>query len=138
LTSAAALLAATLAALRADTELTATLGPRIWDCAPRDAAFPHLVVKDLVTRDRSGEAAPLEEIRLSLRILSRSGSRAEVLTLAARAEAVMLALPPALDPANSGARLVLLRRDTAETRLLDDRRTTEALLRFVALVEREG
>ena len=134
MTSAAALLAATLAALRADTELMATLGPRIWDCAPRDAAFPHLVVKDLVTRDRSGEAAPLEEIRLSLRILSRSGSRAEVLTLAARAEAVMLALSPAL----TGARLVLLRREASETRLLDDRRTTEALLRFVALVEPQG
>lgn len=132
--TAAALLAATLAALRADAELVATLGPRIWDCAPRDAAFPHLVVKDLVTRDRSGVAAPLEEVRFSLRILSRSGGRAEALALAARAEAVVLALSPTL-PA---ARLVLIRRETTDCRLLDDRRTTEALLRFVALVEGEG
>lgn len=134
MTPAAALLAAALAALRADPELTATLGPRIWDCAPRDAAFPHLVVKDLVARDRSGVAAPLEEVRFSLRILSRSGGRAEALALAARAETVVLALSPALPD----ARLVLIRRDTTDCRLLDDRRTTEALLRFVALVEPAG
>lgn len=131
MSSARALLSAVLAALRADAEITRRSGHRIWDCAPRDAAFPHLVVEELVERDRSGQDAPLDEVRLALRILSRGGGRGEALAIAARAEAVLLDLPP-MPP---GSRLVLIRRETGDCRLLRDRRTVEATLRFLALVE---
>lgn len=40
MTAAHGLLAATLARLRADPTLAADLGPRVWDAAPRDPAFP--------------------------------------------------------------------------------------------------
>lgn len=131
MSTASALLAALLAALRADADLVARLGERIWDTPPRDAAFPHLVVEDLASRDRSGLDAALDELRPTLRIASRTGGRREALTVADRAAEVLLALPSALD----GARLVLIRREAVEIRLLKDRLTTEAILRFIALVE---
>ncbi len=131
MSTAPALLATVLSALRADVETSRRLGRRIWDCAPRDAEFPHLVVEELTVRDRSGEAAPLEEIRLSLRVLSRSGGRSEALAIATRIETVLRDLPP-LPP---GARLVVIRRESGDCRPLRDRRTIEATLRFLALVE---
>jgi hypothetical protein len=55
----------------------------------------------------------------------------EALTLAGRIEATLEAADLALD----GHRLVLIRRDATEVRLLKDRLTAEAALRFVALTE---
>lgn len=131
MSAARALTAAVLALLRVDADLAAGLGGAIFDAAPRDPGFPHLVVEEAVARDRSGLDAPLEEIRLTLKIFSRSGGRAEVAGLAERVETVLDDADLALD----GARLVLLRREATETRLLRDRRTAEATLRFVALIE---
>lgn len=131
MTAARALVEVVLAALRADPALAADLGGRIWDAAPRDPDFPHLVVEETTARDRSGLDAPLEEIRLTLKIFSRAGGRAEAAGLAERAEAALAAPPPTLD----GARLVLLRREATETRIQRDRRTAEAALRLVALIE---
>ena len=131
MTAAHGLLAATLARLRADPTLAADLGPRLWDAAPRDPAFPHLVVDETTTRDRSGLDAALEETRLTLRIFSRSGGRAEVARIAERVETVLEATPP--EPV--GRRLVLLRREASETRIARDRVTAEAVVRLVALTE---
>lgn len=131
MSAARTLIEAVLAALRADADLAAGLAGRIWDTAPRDPDFPHLVVEDASARDRSGLDAPLEEIRLALKIFSRTGGRSEAALLAERAEAALAAAEPSLD----GARLVLLRREATETRIQRDRRTAEATLRLVALIE---
>lgn len=130
--AALALDAAVLARLRADPGLAASpLAGRIHDAAPRDAAYPHLVVAEETTRDRSGLDAPLLEHRLTLRLRSRHGGRREVLALAGLVDAALTAGDLALD----GHRTVLLRHDATEIRHLADRLTTEAALRFVALTE---
>jgi len=127
-----ALQTAVLARLAADPDLVASaLAGRIWDAAPRDPGFPHLVVDQAVSRDRSGLDTPLAEHRLTLRVFSRKGGRREALTLAGLVEAALEAGDLALD----GHRLVLIRRDATEVRLLKDRLTAEAALRFVALTE---
>ena len=132
MTAALALQIAVLERLRDDPAVTASpLAGRIHDAAPRDAAFPHLVVDEAVSRDRSGLDAPLAEHRLSLRLFSRKGGRREVAALAGLVEAALEASDLALD----GHRLVLLRRDATELRLRRDRLTAEAVLRFVALTE---
>jgi hypothetical protein len=123
--------AAVLAALRGDGDLVTDLGGRLWDGPPRDPAFPHLVLDEIVCRDRSGLDAPLEEARLTLRIFARDGGRAEAARLAERVETVLAAAALAPD----GARVVLLRREASEARTGRDRRTAEATLRFVALIE---
>ncbi|MER2607249.1 MAG: DUF3168 domain-containing protein [Siculibacillus sp.] len=134
--TAAALLSAVLARLRADAVLAADLGGRIWDCAPRDVVFPHLVVEEISSRDRSGVDARLDEHRLALRVLSRVGGRREALTLLARVEALLVPDDPVADGlALDGARVVLLRREAADVRLQRDRLTAEATLRLIALVE---
>lgn len=130
--AALALQTAMLARLRADAGLAASpLAGRIYDAAPRDAAFPHLVVDEATSRDRSGLATPLAEHRIALRILSRKGGRREALVAAGLVEAALATDDLVLD----GHRLVLLRREATEVRLLKDRLTAEALVRFVALVE---
>lgn len=130
--AALALQTAILDRLRADAALAASpLAARLHDAAPRDAAFPHLVVDEATTRDRSGLDAPLAEHRLTLRLFSRKGGRREVLTLAGLVEAALESADLVLD----GHRLVLLRRDATEVRLLKDRLTAEAAMRFVALTE---
>lgn len=134
--TAAALLSAVLARLRADAVLASDLGGRVWDCAPRDAAFPHLVVEEISSRDRSGVDARLDEHRLAVRVLSRAGGRREALTLLARIEALLVPDDPVADGlALDGARVVLLRREVADVRLQRDRLTAEATLRLIALVE---
>lgn len=131
MSAAPALIAAVLARLRGDAALAGRLGTRIWDTAPRDAAFPHLVVDEVTSHDRSGLDAPLEDLSLTLRILSRAGGRAEVHAIADRVIDLLVDADLALD----GTRLVLLRRETSTTRLLKDRLTTEAVIRFAALTE---
>lgn len=127
-----ALQTAVLARLRADPALAASaLAGHIHDAAPRDASFPHLVVEEATSRDRSGLAAPLTEHRLTLRVLSRKGGRHEALALAGLVEAALDGPTLVL----GGHRLVLLRRDATEARLLKDRLTAEVLLRYVALTE---
>lgn len=122
---------AALAALRADTELSTDLGGRLWDTPQRDPAFPHLVLDEIVCRDRSGLDASLEEVRLAVKVFARDGGRAEAARLAERAETVLAATALAPD----GARVVLSRREATETRIARDRRTAEATLRLVALIE---
>ncbi|MDK9697790.1 MAG: DUF3168 domain-containing protein [Siculibacillus sp.] len=132
MTAALALQMAVLERLRDDPAVAASpLAGRIHDAAPRDAAFPHLVVDEAVSRDRSGLDAPLAEHRLSLRLFSRKGGRREVAALAGLIETAL----EASDLALGGHRLVLLRRDATELRLRRDRLTAEAVLRFVALTE---
>lgn len=127
-----ALQAAVLARLRADTGLAASdLSGRIHDAAPRDAAFPHLVIEEAVARDRSGLDAPLAEHRIALRLHSRGGGRHRAAVLAGLVEAALETGDLALD----GHRLILLRREATELRLARDRVTAEATLRFVALTE---
>lgn len=132
MTAAFALQTAVLTHLRGDAGIAASaLAGHVHDAAPRDATFPHLVVDEAVSRDRSGLDAPLAEHRLSLRLFSRKGGRHEVANLADLVETALLGADLAL----YGHRLVLLRRDATEMRLRKDRVTAEAVLRFVALTE---
>jgi len=131
MSAAPALTAAILARLRADAALASRLADRIWDCAPRDPAFPHLVVDEVTSRDRSGFDAPLEELVVTLRVLSRAGGRAEVSAVADRVADLLVDADLPL----VGTRLVLLRREATATRLLKDRLTTEATIRLAALAE---
>lgn len=130
-TAAAALLSAVLARLRADPDLAAALGGRLWDTAPRDPGFPHCVVDEVTSRDRSGLDVALAEHRLVLRLVSRAGGRVELLALVERIETALADDDLAL----VGHRLVRLRREALDTRPTRDRLGTEALLRFVVLTE---
>ena len=132
MTAAHALQSAILDRLRADPGLAASpLAGRIFDIPPRDAAFPHLAVDEVVTRDRSGLDAPLVEHRLTLRLFSRKGGRHEAATLAGLVAAALAGDGPAL----TDHRLVLLRLEATEMRPAKDRLTAEAVLRIVALTE---
>lgn len=131
MSAAQSLVAAMLAALRADATLAADLATRIHDAAPRDPVFPHLVVADVTVRDRSGVDTTLEEVRATLEIFSRAGGRAEAARIAERVETMLLAT--SLAPA--GRRVALLRREATETTILRDRVTARAAVRLVALLE---
>ncbi len=132
MTATLALQTAILDRLRADPDLAASpLAGRIFDAAPRDAAFPHLAVAEAIGRDRSGLDARLDEHRLALRVASRKGGRREVSILVGHVETALEAADLVLD----GHRLVLLRRDAIEVRLMKDQVTAEAVLHYVALTE---
>jgi hypothetical protein len=86
----AALQAALVAALRADSALAALVGSSIFDALPRGAAAPFIVVArhDLVPRD--GDAAAGNDHRVILHLWHPDASRKAVLALADRVLAVAL------------------------------------------------
>jgi len=82
--------------LRADAGLRAQLGDpaRIWDEAPRKAAYPHLLIERSESRPVPADGCGIEH-RLSLRVLSTFGGVPEV-------RAVVAAVRQALE----GVRLI--------------------------------
>ena len=127
-----ALRAAIHAALLADSALRAVLGgPRVYDTAPREAAFPRVLLGDMRVTDASGDSAPAHEHQLTLHAWSRQGGQNE-------AHAITGALLAALDDAPlalAGHRLVNLRFAIADIRREADGRTYHALVRFRAVTE---
>ena len=86
--------AAVVAALRADTALTALTGgeDRILDTVPPEQAFPYVAIGRTATTDRSTDDRAGEEHLLTLRCWSRATSRDEVLAMAARVTAALAGL----------------------------------------------
>jgi hypothetical protein len=127
-----ALQAAIQAALLADPALRAALGgPRIFDTAPREAAFPYVTLGDARITDASGDDAPLQEHQLTLHAWSRQGGHHE-------AHVITGALLSALDDAPlapAGHRLVNFRFALADIRREADGRTYHAVVRFRAVTE---
>ena len=127
-----ALQAAVQAALLADPALRAALGgPRVYDTAPREAAFPYVTLGDARITDTSGDDAPLQEHQLTLHAWSRQGGHRE-------AHIITGALLQALDDAPlspAGHRLVNLRFAIADIRREADGRTYHAVVRFRAVTE---
>lgn len=130
--AARALIDAMLAALGADPAVVAALGgPRVYDRLPRDLAPPFVALAETVAEDVGGVEAPAIRHRIALHVTTRAEPRA---ALDAAAEAVAAAL----DGATFGLAdhvLVSLRLATTETRVLDDRTTARAVLRFEAFTE---
>ena len=127
-----ALQAAIHAALLSDPALRAALGgPRVYDAAPREAAFPYVILGDARILDASGDDAPLQEHQLTLHAWSRQGGHKE-------AHVITGALLQALDEAPlspAGHRLVNLRFAIADIRREADGRTYHSLVRFRAVTE---
>jgi hypothetical protein len=116
--------------LAADGAVAGFLANQILDAPSRLQRFPSLVIEDIATSDRSGQAATLEEHRVTLRLLTRAGGKKEALSIAA---AIAAALDP--PPAPSGHLVVLLSIEAVESRLLRDRLTSETILRLKVLTE---
>jgi len=127
-----ALTQAVYQALMADAGLTAILADgRVYDHAPRGAAYPFISFGEGRSTDLDADAVPTTEHRFEVVVHSRAPGRREASDIAARVTAVLtgggLTLPE--------GRLVGLRqRDTilAEGR---DQQAYRARLRFTALTE---
>jgi Protein of unknown function (DUF3168) len=131
-TASAALRAAILNALIADSALVALLGSaKIYDETPRGVAFPYVTLGEARVTDFSTGSEPGEEHQITLHAWSRQGGHRE-------AHLISGALLQALDDAPlapSGHRLVNLRFTTADVRREADGRTYHGLVRFRAMTE---
>ena len=88
----AALQAALVTALEADTPLTALIGAGgVFDAPPRDRSAPYVVIDRHDMRQRDGDAAPGQEHRVLLHCWSEQPSRKAALEIAERVVAVALA-----------------------------------------------
>ena len=127
-----ALQAAIHAALLSDPALRAALGgPRVYDTAPREAAFPYVTLGEVRIVDASVDDGSTQEHLLTLHAWSRQGGHKEAHVIAG---ALLQALDDApLAPA--GHRLVNLRFAIADIRREADGRTYHALVRFRAVTE---
>lgn len=106
-------------------------GPRVYDEAPRGAAFPYVTLGDAEVSDWSTGSSTGQEHRLTLHVWSRQGGQAEAHIIAGEIIAALEDVP--LDPA--GHRLVNLRFATADIRREADGRTWHGLVRFRAVTE---
>ena len=127
-----ALLTAIYALLISDGELDGMLaGGKVYDHAPRAAAFPFVAFGDLTSRSIDGDDVETEEHALEVAVYSRAGGRLEASAIAERVRALIAAENFPID----GHRLVSARhRDTvvSESR---DHRAYRARLRFRVLTE---
>lgn len=128
-----ALQKAVFAALVADANVGALVADRIFDAAPRNAAFPYLSFGDARIGDWSTGTEEGAEHRLALHVWSRERGKAECWALI---EAVRAALhEAALDL--DGHALVNLRFEAAEVGQDRDGITWRGTVRFRAVTESE-
>lgn len=119
------------AALVADAGVGAVVGDRIFDAAPRNAAFPYVTFGDTRVTDWSTGTGEGAEHRLALHVWSREPGKAECL---AALEAIRAALhDAALDL--DGHRLVNLRFEAADAGRERDGITWHGTARFRAVTE---
>jgi hypothetical protein len=128
-----ALQAAVAVHLADDAALAALIGnpPRLFDEAPRGAAFPYVTLGDDRVSDWRGDGFTGSQHVLTLHAWSRAPGRDEV-------KAILGALRMALDDAAlalEGHHLVLLHFVLADTERLADGHTLHGLARFRALTE---
>jgi hypothetical protein len=127
-----ALQKALIAHLKADPAVTALLGEpaRIWDAAPKDAAFPHLLIGRCESRPVGADGGGFEQA-LTLTVASRFRGTEE-------AKAVLAAVRLALNEATleaDGVRTVSLRVPFADVFPAADGARTFAVLRVRAVTE---
>ena len=127
-----ALQKALIAHLKADPAVTALLGEpaRIWDAAPKDAAFPHLLIGRCESRPVGADGGGVEQA-LTLTVASRFRGTEE-------AKAVLAAVRVALNDAAlaaDGVRTVSLRVAFADVFPSADGARTFAVLRVRAVTE---
>ena len=121
--------------LAADAALVAGLGgPRVYDGAPRNQPVPFVSLDEITTRRRDGLNAPLEDHRLTIRVWSKAGGKAEALRLADRVLALVddasLTLPTHV--------VVRSRLEASDARLARDRVANEISLTFAILTQPSG
>lgn len=127
-----ALQKALIAHLRADAALKALLGDpaRIWDEAPRDAAWPHLSVGRSESRPVAADGCGVEHV-LSLRCASRFGGTEEAKAICAAVRAAVHEAPLEAD----GVRTVSLRATYADVFRSGDARRVWGVMRLRAVTE---
>jgi hypothetical protein len=127
-----ALQKALIAHLKADAAVTALLGEpeRIWDAAPKDAAFPHLLIGRCESRPVGADGGGVEQA-LTLTVVSRFRGTEEAKAVLA---AVRVALTEAALAAD-GVRTVSLRVTFADVFPGADGARTFAVLRVRAVTE---
>lgn len=127
-----ALQKALIAHLRADAALKALLGEpaRIWDEAPREAAYPHLLIGRSETRPVAADGCGVEH-QLSLRCASRFGGTEEAKAICA---AVRAAVHEAALEAD-GVRAVSIRATYADVFRSNDKRRVWGVVRIRAVTE---
>lgn len=121
-----------IARLGADETVRALLGepPRIWDQAPEDPGFPHLLIGRGESRPVSAENCGIEH-RLSLSCASRFGGAEEARAICA---AVRAALTDAAVEAD-GVRTVSLAVTFTDVFRTSDTRRTYGVMRVRAVTE---
>ncbi len=127
-----ALQKALIAHLKADGAVGALLGEpaRIWDAAPKDAAFPHLLIGRCESRPVGADGGGVEQA-LTLTVVSRFRGTEEAKAVLA---AVRVALTDAVLEAD-GVRTVNLRLSFADVFPGADGARTFAVLRVRAVTE---
>ncbi len=127
-----ALQKALIAHLRDDAALKALLGDpaRIWDQAPREAAWPHLTVGRSESRPVAADGCGVEHA-LSLRCASRFGGTEEAKAICA---AVRAAVQEAALEAD-GVRSVSVRATFADVFRSNDQRRVWGVVRIRAVTE---
>ena len=132
MTSAAlALQKAVYAALTADAGVGALIGGRIYDGAPRNAAFPYATFGRTTHSDWSTGTEDGAEHRLILDVWSRAHGKSECHTIAQAIRAALHDAVLALD----GHALVNLRFETSDICRDPDGITVHGVLRFRAVTE---
>jgi hypothetical protein len=119
--------------LAADAALATLLGgARIHEGTFRGSLMPYVSLDEITTRDRGGVEADLAEHRLTIRVWSKTGTRAEALSVAARLTTLLDGAALTL----AGHRLVALALEGQDLRYGKDRIGVEVALRFRAVTER--
>lgn len=123
--------AAIVAALAADADLTALVGDRIHDGAPRATAFPSITFGEAGQSDWSSDNEPGGDVRLTLHVWSRAIGKREVWTIIGHLMRRLHDAPLVLE----ASALVLVRVAFAEVRLDPDGQTEHGVVRVAALIE---
>lgn len=130
--AAAELQRAIFGALTGDAELRAALGgPRVYDHAPANVAFPYVTFGRTSVFDWSTSTENGTEHLFTLHVWSKAKGKEEVHALMERVRAILHDGTPAL----AGFSLVNLRLEFVEARFNDDLAVYHGMLRFRATLE---
>lgn len=119
--------------LAGDATLTALIGARVYDGAPRNAAAPYVHLGEATARDWSTATEAGSEVTFAVIAWSREPGRKEALSIADRVVALLHDAALELD----GWRLVNLRHLSTETAREEKREGRRAVARFRARMEEE-
>jgi len=121
-----------VAVLRSDAALTSLLGgQRIYDQAPRRAAYPFVTIGHSIARDWSTSSDVGCEHLLSLHVWSKAGGKKQIYAIMNRVRQVLSGSELAL----SDHQLVNMRHVADDARLDRDGETHHGLMRFRAVTE---